>query len=627
MSRITLAVTVAVRSPFVFQGLDPAAYGYDASALRDEDRVPIIPGDHLRGHLRHALTTLAGNVTGDQAEQRYKTLLRLLFGAASPGREPEKGGEQDRPDRGLLIVGDLAAIKVTRGDIDCAAADPIGTPYPRVKIDESTGAADDAMLQQIELVAPIEAVVLFAGKIVVRPHRDLPPDVDADLRRALRLVPAMGALKSAGFGEVVHAQSDIRVAPPRPAPRIAWPAAPDRLAVTVAFDRPLLVNVRRIAGNYFAGDTVVPGGAIKGAIAEALKDAGCRTIADPGDPTGAALSDIVVSHACPLTEAGDPADRAIPDSIVAVTRPDQEPLLADLAGPRLHTDPAGDGTLPAPIDWSDPEMKALIAAGTPAFAIDWKDEVFAAAQLRLNRPGSDLHHLPRGRVAIDPATGIAEESKLFVVAPIGTRGRLWRFTLDRNSADAGTFAQVLGVLAAGLDGIGRTGARMSIVPNGIRSIPAPTLPAPRRFGTTDAFVILLETAAVLTDPDDDRPPHAQYEAAFRDLSCVPDIVLLTHFARRSLFGRYMGFRFRAFGDNRYQPFEVTEPGAVFVFTADSGGAFATWLAGIAATGLPAIRRPAAGASTGILDWRTCPFVPANGYGAITVDPVLDVASG
>lgn len=599
MSNLKLDVQVAVRSPFIFQGLDPASYGYDANAIRDELHRPIIPGDHLRGHLRHALETLAQAAPSGRVD---RALIALLMGDESPKRNAQAEGAQDLPaNRGMLIVKDLEARDAGIGPETKPVSVAAGEPFTRVRIDEDSGTAMEGMLQTVELVAGIGSVVRFRGEIVVRAHPALPDRVDVLLDRALRLVPAMGAVKSAGFGEIVHQDSWIRRsravnASPRPRPTA------DRLSVEVEFDQPILVNAERTAANAFSGATIVPGAALKGALAEALRPAH-PDIDKDGNAFGTSFSRIAISHAFPVLN-GRLADRAIPNALAAITVEDGEPrhLIGDMSRP---------GT-----------FERLVREGVPAFPLDWKAVLETEVRGRLARPESGLRHLPRGRVKID-ASGVADEGNLFVVAPVGVADRRWRFTIDRNGADAGTFSQVLAALDAGLDGLGRTGATMRVAADGLKS---ETRPAPRATGIdgVDHYVVTLETPAVLTDPDDPRPPRIQYEATFRELSGAAGVELVDCFALRRFYGNYMGFRFRSFGPGRYQPFEVTEPGAVFVIRPDAQGAFASWLDHVASVGLPAIRR-AGPVPTATVDWRRCPFVPENGYGAISVGLDLSAA--
>ncbi|MGL4438790.1 MAG: RAMP superfamily CRISPR-associated protein [Bosea sp. (in: a-proteobacteria)] len=576
MARKIFEVTITLRSPFSFPGLDPRAHGFDASSLRDEHDRLIIPGDHLRGHLRHAFL----------AQPKKAALVEALFGNESAKRDTTSAGEQDKPLRGALLVGDLAGGKPQKSGI-----------HHRVQIDDITGAADDGMLQMIELPLDIGATMTFKGRLVLRPDQSLPKGMEAELRAALQLIPAMGHAKSAGFGEIIAA--DIKDVTAEEAIAAEFPKG-DRLSLTVGFDRPLLVDADRISANVFRGNTIVPGGAIKGALAEALKDA------DPdmfGKSTmQEALTRLIVGHAFPL-KGEYAADRALPLSIATARDDDTQRFVA-----RDLTEMAG--------------FDALTDVGAPTFVTDWKEPVFESARKAAKRPDSELKHLPRGRVRIDP-DGTAEEGALFVVEPVETHGRTWRFTLDRNNGDPACFELIQDQLRAGLDGVGRTGARMTVVSakeaNEAKEEAATTLPVPVSLtrGGKAVLLVLLETPAVMLDPDDVEKAEVQYRRYFAHLATegFPDLTLLDHFAMTSLRGAYQGFRFKAFGQARYQPFEVTMPGAVFVF-ADTAAA-RTSLEVLALCGLPALRFERGAYRK--LDWAECPFTPENGYGAISID--------
>ncbi len=541
MSRRVYTVHVTVRSPFIFQGLDVAAHGFDASAHRDELGRLIIPGDHLRGHLRHALAALTGGVTSIECT--------ALFGTESPK------GMNDAPARGGLLIGDLH---------DDGGPRQIAV-YPRVALDDATGAAAEGAVQQIELAAPIGEEVCFAGRLVLRPMQGLSASAAEDLlRTALCMIPAMGAAKSAGFGEVVPDRCGL--APLVDPPGRAFPVAAGRWQVTVRFDRPLLVNAERLDNNIFKGSTVVPGGAVKGTLAAAIDDAGGAALLDD------AFAALRISHAFPLAD-GTRADRAIPDAMVA-----------------SHAVPVFDegGDL----------LAQLSKHGAPAFPGDWKDDVFDAARSQLGRPRFAERFLSRGRVAID-STGVASDGQLFVVMPIATAGTRWRFTLDSTGAPDALRAAIAAQFEAGLDGVGRTAARMVVVEEVIAAPPAPAIAA-------DEVLLLLETPAALTDPTDGSILFDQYRCYFR---AVADAELLECWARQRMAGHYLSVRHRAFGNQLYQPFELTEAGAVFrLRLRDRERLRALLVAGLRP--LP-FRTPA-------MTWRNCPFVAENGYGEISV---------
>lgn len=566
MPRQTFKVVLRVRAPFLFAALEPSAHGVDASALRDAADRPLIPGDHLRGHLRHAATALFG--AGSDA-------VSALFGESSPDRAAAGGG-QDEPRRGALIVGDLCAATSRAGAASAATAPRRMSLGHRVRIDEATGAADEGMFQTVELAVPYGAVADFAGVVTVRPTgpRDLrpPADMAKTLRDLLALVSHVGAMKSAGYGEIAGFEV-TPLAAARPAPARA--ALADRIELDLTFDRPLLVDVQRQAFNVLVGSTVIPGGALKGALAAALDDAGLLSRDDA--PAQEALSRIRISHAFPLRD-GVRADRAVPAALACAG-----------GAYRLCFGPQ-DGA-------------ELSAHGAPAFPGDWKSTNWDDARAALRRPDSALSRQARGRVAIDGA-GVAQEGMLFVTDLVETAGRTWRVVVDRADADPAFFAKVVAAFEAGFAGLGRTGAAL----HGER------VEQPLEEETPEAGVttLLLETAAAMTDPTAPRDAPSQYLDYFRAL--LGDGVRNARCAAtRRLAGEFYAHRYGA-AQAGYLPFELTQPGATFEL--DLSQEAANRLGAFLRAGLPPLmqgrllRDPS--------EWRRCPFMPQNGFGEISV---------
>jgi CRISPR/Cas system CSM-associated protein Csm3 (group 7 of RAMP superfamily) len=578
MPRQRFKITLGVRAPFLFAAIEPSTHGIDSSALRNAAGYPVLPGDHLRGHLRHAAMALFDKGTqGDPAE------VIALFGTESAQRSSASAGPQDQPARGALIVSDLVAIKARHGAQSLHLQPDRLAVYHRVKIDPETGAADEGMLQAIE--QPIEAgvTVLFEGMITVRPNGPaqgrMPANIKDVLRDLMHLIPAMGAIKSAGFGEINQELTTIVEEREQP---VRMNQTGDRLTVRIKLDQPILVDAERRAYNVIAGRSVIPGGALKGTVAEALGDAGQFRDASGGKVE--ALSQIIFGHAFPLV--GDiRSDRALPAACAIAAH-----------GGRRHARLAFEAT----------DIFQLSAFGTPVFPMDWKPEDFEAAATSFNRPFSGVERQARGRVAINEA-GVAAESKLFVTELVEPSARLWEFTLDRNGADRAVFEAVVETLAAGVAGLGRTGATMRLA-----ACEAESPATPLRAGRVR---IMLETPAVLTDPLVHSGPVLEQYRGYFAMLLGEGVSAFSAVATRRMEGDYYGYRFRAYGPDVYQPFEVTEPGAVFAF--DVTDAAAAVLTGLLQTGLPPlVNGRLLEAKDG---WRVCPFMNQNGYGAISLD--------
>lgn len=263
-------ITVVLRAPFLFPGVDAGAFGFDKVALRDSDGRLIVPMDQVRGLLRHGLVDLGRS-----------DVLDDLFGKGSDDSTRTASGSYE-PDRSALFLSDLVAEPVSERDRAIA-------PMHRVKIDPETGAAAEGHLLTLEQLAAPGAEVVFSGAFHALTTID-PVALSNALSAALRVHGAIGSLKSVGFGEVVGWTVSAAVAS-APAP-LADPGG-DRLTLRFTLDRPYLVDADRIADNAYLGRRDIPGGAIKGLLAQNLMLGG-----QPADP--AALAALRIGHARPF---------------------------------------------------------------------------------------------------------------------------------------------------------------------------------------------------------------------------------------------------------------------------------------------------------------------------------------
>jgi hypothetical protein len=99
---------------------------------------------------------------------------------------------------------------------------------------------------------------------------------------------------------------------------------------------------------------------------------------------------------------------------------------------------------------------------------------------------------------------------------------------------------------------------------------------------------------------------------------IEGVRLINFYARHRLTGGHHGVRRRLYGQNRYYPYLLTEPGAVFLLAGGDSDADSQRLAEYVNSGLPAVRPSQA---VELLTWRTCPYLPENGYGTIVVNPI------
>ncbi len=588
-SRLVFTVRLAVRSPFLFRDPGGSAFGIDAAALRNADGSPVIPADQLRGVFFEAM----GDLAAAAPLVLPKADLEDLFGRKSAdARGVEESEPEDStsfaPERGNVLFADLCAVVGQARALQAV----------RVKIDPETGAAERGFLQIVELVTPPSDVVIFEGAFVVLARAGTEAKIANAFRQAFALIGAIGAQKSVGFGEVVTTASCLVVADPqRMVIPTSAPITPIPVAYRMYFDRAFLVDADRVADNFFRGRMIVPGAVIKGVLARRLAWAGESS---DGGRFADLLTKTVISHAFPENEAGSPTGLPLPLSLVAAN------LGRDTAGKMILR--LGD-TL-----GGEPDRGALLGTLPCRYGQDWKDDETNAVRERLGRPFVELGVDVRVHTAIDREHGTAAEGKLFATAARVHRHadprngaangspRAWCLHLvPPDKADGSDWAALLAVLEQGLDGVGRTGASVKFVRQPAYENPAPVAQQAGR------IAIMLTTPAILHDVVPGQSAHDAYAAYWTET--IAGAKLVDHVASQRLIGGYLARRYPAFGNN-YVPFVLTDPGAVFLLE----GGDEKQIAALMRTGLPLPklngRQP---------DWRTCPFVPQNGYGAFTAN--------
>lgn len=612
-------IRLAIRSPFLFRGLSAKLFGLDATQIRDEDGRPIIPSDQVRGIVREGLELLAAYTEPRVIEPDD---ILSLFGrpSARTGEKDDGRGNTNAPIRGRIHFSDLTAPGTLEDEERADLARNASRETTRVKIDPETGAAETGALQVLELVAPFGDVVPFDGEIVV--YEDKAGSLGDLISKALALHPSVGAFKTSGFGEIVHASSRVTLRPQVAATAASIPTPTDGVVrLRVTFDRPVMVSTDKVADNADLGAVVLPGAVFKGALADGMRQRG-------DDPEGnGVLSRMVFGHAFPESATrGQRIHLPLPLSMVAETkpRPDGSEIVEIVYGDAMDVD-FGRGAF-------------LKGCQTPAkFTTDWKEAWFYETDGPLARPSFiDVPPVARTHVAINAeaetgrraysGSGTAANQALYTTLARSVRRKLddgsmidrsWLFDIALQQLSEVERAEALKLIARmaaeGLDGIGRTGARARL---SVVSSIEPEQPMPRH-GHPGEFTLMLLTPALLLDPKAIWDAHGRELASARDayaayfrVALGDDVTLLNFFAEQELAGGYQARRFRPYGANEYFPFLLTRPGSIFRFGGDAENPrLAQWLR----AGLPLPHLEGAAK----LDWRNCPYVPENGFGHFT----------
>ncbi len=590
MSEVTFTLELRIQAPFLTHAAGTLSLGVDAATQRHRD-LPVLNGSQLRGLLRHQLLHCVAELAHAETTPHKPLTQADIERWLGPGV-----GSEAHADRAILRFDLFWYPTRPPADVD---HQPL---RHRVQL-AADGAVADGQLVVIESPYPVGSEIRFRGRIGARFQR--PHDREACvhwLRKAVAMLPAVGALKGIGFGRVLGARIETAVLSPVPAlppDPPAWQEA-ERIGMTLRLDRPFHIGGN--AGhqpehNRAQGAARIPGAAIKAVMAARARPEAEQRFGD-ARPW---FNQLVVTDALP----------AEPD---APGRPPPLPLSLALvdgdAGPQL-------------VDLARQAEPCLVRAGgrwqAPRFQPDWKPTDLKAAEAQFHgRPGLEVPTLLGVRTAIDPTRGVADEGRLFALECTEADNHVWCADIDlglippeqRDAARA--FLRWL--TDVGLAGIGKTAAEADVALHA-RAF-APRMP-PRQPGA-DLTVLLRSPARLLPDDLAVGGINADVElrkhyADYWHRTSGGQLELGHYFAQQELVGgRFYQLHF-AKSPGRYQPVWLTRAGSVFVLhrtkQADAD-AIGRCLADWAAHGLP---------SLGSQDWRRNPYLRENGFGEVAID--------
>ncbi len=593
MLDVTWTVTLRLQGPVLTRSSTPWLPGIDAPAARSGDKL-LLPGTLVQGALRHAWAEVARAAPGAFADPGPS----LLGGGVERDGVIQQGGV---PQRGRLRIGDFLA------------DDRSGGRLTRIEIDDELGSVRSGHLRVAEAPFLPGEEAVFVGKVELFAA----DGKDADealfqLRAGLGWIAAYGSEKTVGFGRSLG--FDVAEERKVVAAELSVPTGggAKALPLCLTFDEPVCFPAVQPVDNLFESTDEIPGGTLKGALATTLN---LLAGLPPGAPVGANVAqklprwkDLAVSlSVVRFTNAFSAPARAVGS---APPRPVRPPLSLVKWRDATQAERLSDA-------WRA-EGPFVLGGQAPAFAPDWKDDSGVGEAFGWSRPKREL----RVHTAIDAKTGTVAEGQLFALEMLRPEGTTWRGSVvldgvpaDQRSAVAAQLRDLLETV--GLRRVGKTDARAKVVIPATDPGDAINSGSPAEGGP---FIVTLQTDALLGDPTalpesaGAAELRAFYEAAWKQLS-GGSLRLVRFFARQRLLGgKYLWKRFRP--GTPYAPWLLTAAGSVFVLEA-SGDAKAArkkldaWRAG----GLPV----PPGLAGGEPAWKTCPFVPENGWGEIAVN--------
>lgn len=638
----TINLTLCLQAPVLSQSAGARSHGLDA-AMWYHDEKPALPGSLVKGNIRHTLerfNLMLGN-------KRLATDIANWFGMPSGEIDVnDKSNDSAKafaPQAGKAIFDYAWLYQPKNADNNSAgkhgrkSEDRHQAVRTRIKIDALTGAVEHGSLQTIDSPFAVGEEVQFKGRIFIRCEEIDAQRLERCLTIALQYLPAIGALKGAGFGKVIGSKCTVCLEPAPKDYRHFLTSGANLFDVTkryqlqLTLDRPFCISARPLsATNRFETLDFIPGNVLKGAMATAFKNSNKKH-------TGFDL--LHVSHAYPrqaINEGVNDHENTYPFSEVVV------PKSVVVIGNNVF-----DLAL---LSGHQPGKAFLITGVAPKFETDWKEKDRERVNEKLSSTIADTVKTLSLHTRIKSNKNYAEKNGLFSqeeVLPHNKSGPLvWCATVH---IPATHYAEIdpavqselwewyTNIKTEGILNIGRTRARAQavIVPYENSTPPKATENEHRNGFAADEndarlYVITLQSNALLlpktlTANSENALIKATNDgASLRQLYANywrvqhSGLELVSYFAtQRQMGGTYYHayYRRQSESEKGYRTDWLTEAGSVFVLKVkeSDSNAIAELTAKWLDEGLP-LHSDYSGCT-----WKDIPYIPENGYGAVLIN--------
>lgn len=589
MFQVKLDVTLTLEGPILTKSSVPGSYGADASMAKNDSNKYIIPGTLVKGRLRQAweeLKDIASYISDDE--------INKLLGNKSGNSD---NSEPVDPSRAILRFSDFVSEK-----------ESVKTLH-RIRIDEDKGTvAKGAILIMETPFAPKEEVC-FHGQIefIATDQNEITKNIDY-IKKGLMWINSLGSERTVGFGKLVNVNISQRENQIQPLIETSAVSKNGKLCLIMMPKSPFCIAKRRIDENLFESEIFIPGNAIKGTIATMWRQLlGCnedKEIDENFDSERNQLckyfDKIRFRHAFPVESS-------------ETKRPVSPPLsLVKIKDDKSYYDVALCDT------------PVLINGNAPEFRVDWKDSSDVDKDFGWINPKKEL----RVRTAINREKRKSEENKLFAYEMIVPTGFRWISWIDMGliPEDERTDVekQLRGLLAIGLNGLGKTKASVSAELEDYSHVQP--FYSSKLEPIDNQYIVTLQTPAILCDPKELNETSGKielfnaYEKIWKQMS-DDSLTLKRYFASQSLAGGYyLHRRFRE--GKQYRPYLLTDAGSVFVLRvvdeAKAKEKIEEWFN----YGLPLPKWAKEEYKRNGREgdhWSNCPYIRENGYGEIAVN--------
>lgn len=615
-------VSFNIVSPFITGNGDAPFAMLDATLPRDDKGHIYFNKSLLRGVFRDAVTSLfkrAPEGLADYDVNETKRLINSIFSSGSG--DADKGydskseitAQSYEPNRRFVEFGNLVSSKPFP-ELQKRNPDLV---FTRTARNEVMGSVVEGSLQEIELVASVGQPVEFTSEIIFKKSDDAEACLKL-LKLAANAICAIGGNKSSGFGQIkgIPKFSELKTLSSLAdaTPHIEVAQGMKTGVISLCFKEPFLVSAERVGSNGFVGSDIIPGGAIKAALADIMDLS--------SDDDKRALTDTIIDHAFPVMAKSDKPIRfsPLPKSLACFGTGKGILNLGEHTGAFVFQD--GDVSAPVAMklesDWKPSEKRAILQKD---------NELFASEHILPFVPDRTL----TVRTAIDSETGAAamgdDGGKLFsyeLVCPTGCdhydekTELLWQFRVS--AVNEAFFSKLVNTLKSGIH-IGKTQAYAYAAKlDEAKSLNVEPL---IKSDSSLRYQLVLASDCVMFEATQIENKSGilrkLYEAYFQN-AFGDQIRLHSFFAEQKLAGGYVALRYRG-GREHYSPWCLTKAGSAFTLEVplDQQSSFEEKLKNLTDSNLPV------SSSVNDAGWEACPYTPENGYGSIVVNPLVPKA--
>ena len=596
MIKVIFDVKLDIKGPILCSAQGDTQYGVDAYFQKDWQGNYFIGKSHIKGKLREAWSQILRFIP----DFEFTDIERYLGDIAEEGF--------NTPRSGLLLFSDF---------IPCISKDTfMSHSFHRIKIHPESKTVDEGALQTFETPFASGEVYQWRGEILAYIQQSEQKKLENALQIGFKWITAIGANKSIGFGQIESVEIKAK-SNPLPAYSASKCDVPTVFGICVYLNEPLMIGGVRSSDILLKSDKVISGAIFKGAIAAAINRRSGNKLNTPVTkkniefPTlGKYFDQIRITHGFAARKDILPLKRSVvlPISIVKFDNAYYDALTFDSI----------------PFD-----------KGIPEFAIDWKDDGALDSYFGIQTPRFML----TTRTAIDGNSRRSKEQQLYTfqaVCPEDEKKNslVWlsniylpRFSENEKSEKQKLFTELKFIIENELEFLGKrnssVGVSISDYPFDffINQIP--------EFVDNEYVYLTLQTPALMLEAKRDVAESIGnlYKSYWEDVS---DNALTMDvddfFASQIMLGGHLYFRYMKHAKpDAYYPYYLTDQGSSFKLKVKNGqrdkalDKIKTWMqAGLPA---PSWAEKMYSKENTPFSWKTCPFVPQNGFGEIVINHI------